>query len=145
MTAGIVATCRCEILTSGPVTTTDATREDGKLSCRNGFSIGVPSGTGIAAYHSQRRPSGHLRGRVAHGSDVFGILVSGFLVGHQHCELLLKRLQILDKIALLIIGKPKVETAVIAVDDIQKGLEAPIVIEAPLILRKHKKTAFAHE
>lgn len=69
----------------------------------------------------------------------------GVLVGCQHCELLLKRLQILDKIALLFIGKPKVETVVIAVDDIQKGLEAPIVIEASLILRKEEETAFAHE
>jgi hypothetical protein len=49
------------------------------------------------------------RGRVGHCSNVFGILASGSLVGRLHCELLLKRLQILDEIALLFIVKPKIE------------------------------------
>jgi hypothetical protein len=57
----------------------------------------------------------------------------------------LKRFQVLNQIVFLLFSKPEVETVVIAVDDIQKCLETPIVIEAAFVLRKHKQAAFAHK
>lgn len=45
----------------------------------------------------------------------------------------------------ILIRKPEVKPGIIAVDDIQKCLEAAIVIEAAFVLRKHKEAAFAHK
>ena len=53
-------------------------------------------------------------------------------------QLVLERLQVFDEIMFLRITEPKVESFVIAVDDIQQRLEPAIVIEMPFILWEHE-------
>jgi hypothetical protein len=62
---------------------------------------------------------------------------------HQAYIALLKRLQVLNQILFLLIGKPEIETGIVAVNDIQECLEAAIVIEAAFILREHKEPPVA--
>jgi hypothetical protein len=64
---------------------------------------------------------------------------------HQAYIALLKRLQVLNQILFLLIGKPEIETGIVAVNDIQECLEAAIVIEAAFILREHKEPPFTYE
>ena len=46
---------------------------------------------------------------------------------------------------LFLIGQVQIEPSIVTVNYIEQGLEAPIVIEAAFVLRKHEKSAFANK
>ena len=51
----------------------------------------------------------------------------------------LERLQVFDKIMLLLICQVEIESSIIAIHYIEQRLEPAIVIKTPLVTREHKK------